>query len=143
MPISQVQLPPHAHILFKDLQAVSQLNNHHVIAKGVREDGSVILQNRTLSGRVVVWLKTQLLGGEDHASIEVNALLTRQLYAASCGVQVIAANERVGIGAVPLRNRDLAVVAATLKRLAPEDPVAAFELGHKLQLQIKANAGQD
>ena len=143
MPIPQVQLPPHAHILFKDLQAVSQLNNHHVIAKGVREDGSVILHNRTLRERLVVWLKTELLGAEDRASIEVNALLTRQLYKASCGVQVIAANERVGIGAVPLRNRDVAVVAATLARLAPEDPASVFELRNNFQHPMEAHAGHE
>lgn len=143
MPIPQVHLPPNAHILFKDLEAVGQFNNHHVIAKGVREDGSVILKNRTFSGRLVVWLKTELLGREDHASIEVNALLTRQLYKASCGVQVIAANERVGIGAVPLRNRDAAVVAATLERLAPKDPASVFELRDKFLHQIKATVGHE
>jgi hypothetical protein len=143
MPLSQVRLPPHAHILFKDLQAVGQLNNQHVIAKGVREDGSVILSNRTLSERLVVWLKTALMGREDHASIQINALLTRQLYKASCGVQVIAANARVGIGAVPLRNRDVAVVAATLAQLAPEDPASVFELRQTHQHQIEANSGQE
>ena len=143
MPITQVQLPPHAHILFKDLQAVSQFNNHQVIIKGVREDGSVILNNRTLSGRLVTWLKSELLGQDDRASIEVNALLTRQLYKASCGVQVIAANERVGIGAVPLRNRDVAVMAATLARLAPKDPASAFELRDKFQQQIRSIAGHE
>jgi hypothetical protein len=143
MRTSQVQLPPDAHILFKDLQAVGQLNDHHVIAKGVRENGSVILGNRALGARLVVWVKTELMGIADHASIEVNALLTRQLYKASCGVQVIAVNERVGIGAVPLRNRDVALVAATLAQLAPKDPASAFELRRTLQHQIEANAGQE
>jgi len=141
MPSKPIQLPPNAHILFKDLHTVGKLNNQHVIAKGVREDGSVILNNRTLGGRLVAWLKTELLGREDHASIQINALLTRQLYKASCGVHVIAASERVGIGAVPLRNRDVAVVAAALARLAPSDPASVFELRDKFQQQIKVTVG--
>ena len=131
MPITPVPLPPHAHLLFKDLQAVAQSNNLHVIAKGVREDGSVILTNRTLGGRMVAWLKTNVLGQDDLASIQINSLLTKQLYKASCGVQAIAASERVGLGAVPLRNRDVSVVASTLSKLAPADPASAFELRDK------------
>jgi len=138
MPTLPTQLPPHAHILFKDLQGVARANNQHVIAKGVREDGSVILSNRTLGGRLVAWLRTEFLGQVDHASIQVNELLTRQLYAASCGVHAIASSERVGLGAVPIRNRDVAVVTATLTRLAPADPASAFELRDRFQEEIKA-----
>lgn len=131
-------LPEHAHILFEDISRLAAANGHHVVAVGVRDDGSMILANRGFWGRVVSWVKTHVAGQRDEASIQVNLLLARQLSDARGGLHAIAASERVGIGALPLRNRDLQVVAQTIRQHSPEDPAAALELrdGYEISAEL-------
>jgi hypothetical protein len=131
-------LPEHAHILFEDLSRLASADGRHVVATGVRDDGSIILANRGFWGRMVFWVRTHVAGQRDEASIQVNLVLARQLRDARGGLHAIAASERVGIGALPLRNRDLRVVAQTIQRHSPQDPAAALELrdGYEINAEL-------
>lgn len=121
-------LPDNAHIRFDDVARLAGPDSRTVIAGGVRADGSVILANRGTWGRLVCWLRSNIAGRPDEASVVVNQVLARQLMAARGGLSAIAASERVGIDSLPLRNRDLQVVLTTIARHAPDDPAAALEL---------------
>lgn len=121
-------LPEHAHILFEDLSKLAAANNRHVLAMGVRDDGSLVLANRGAWGRLLVWFSTYVLGQRDEASIQVNMLLARQLRLARGGLHAIAASGQVGVEVLPLRNCDLQVVVQTLQIHSPCDPAATLEL---------------
>ncbi len=134
-------LPANAHIRFDDVARLAGPDSRTVIAGGVRADGSVILTNRGSWGRLVCWLRSNIAGKPDEASVVVNRVLARQLMAARGGLSAIAASERVGIDSLPLRNRDLQVVLNTIARHAPDDPAAALELRDGYVDQEPAAAG--
>jgi hypothetical protein len=70
------QIPDNPHIRFDDIAQFQNANTSDLILKGAREDGSVILGNRSVFGRVANWFNVHVFG-----KIDPNAKFVAELFA--------------------------------------------------------------
>jgi hypothetical protein len=103
-----------------DLREVARSDDAPVIARRVRDDGSVELSTRTLAHRLAGWIRSLARGEPDKESVSLNRLLARQLMATRHGARIIAATEGVGMHGRPLLARDIRCVLQAMESHGPQ-----------------------
>lgn len=126
------QLPENTYIRFDDIARFQNNNTSDLILKNVRDDGSLVLANRSVFGRVINWFNTRLFG-----TIDPNAKYVAELFAK----QVSSLSEHGGAGIIDdlnlktapsLRNREVRLV---LSKLAGTDGNAKFRFDNLRPLE--------
>ena len=134
-----ISLPGNAYIRYEDIERFQNGSTKDLILQGVRDDGSVILANRSTFGRVLNWLSSKVLGRTDPNAQAVANLFVRQVRGLEHGGQQIVNNLNLG-DAKSIRNREIRLV---LNALAGEDGNARFRFNNLNPLARRKEESDD
>jgi len=104
-------IPQNAHLRLDDLFQLARNNSHDVVLRGVRDDGSLVLGNRSLGGRIAAFFGA----GVDR---EEQALISK-LFAEKINEHGLSSIVGSKLGTGPLRNKQIFHLFSKLPPIGP------------------------